>query len=183
MNVCEQCPLRLFNDKGHNISGIGNIWSGSALVLPNVDIPAYKKQDMSFSSQVSIINTILPTGGLEQNLYVFPLIRCNEHFDIEITQRILHRCLIYFNNDVNNHQIKNIMLCGDAARRMLNIDDLKPYLDTVICENKTRRRYFVNYSPLVKYTNDEHFEIFKSHLLKYYNSITSKMYDYEIMIV
>ena len=183
MSVCEQCPLRLFNDKGHNISGIGNIWSGSALVLPNVDISAYKKQDMSFSSQVSIINTILPTGGLEQNLYVFPLIRCNEHFDIEITQRILHRCLTYFNNDVDNHQIKNIMLCGDAARRMLNIDDLKPYLDTVICEKKTRRRYFVNYSPLVKYTNDEHFEVFKSHLLKYYNSITSKMYDYEIMII
>ena len=44
MNVCEQCPLRLFNNRGHNISGIGNIWSGSALVLPNVDIPAYKKQ-------------------------------------------------------------------------------------------------------------------------------------------
>ena len=75
------------------------------------------------------------------------------------------------------------MLCGDAARRMLHIDDLKPYLDTVICENKTRRRYFINYSPLVKYTNDEHFEIFKSHLLKYYNSITSKLYDYEIKII
>jgi hypothetical protein len=75
------------------------------------------------------------------------------------------------------------MLCGDAARRMLNIDDLKPYLDTVICDSKTRRRYFINYSPLVKYTNDEHFEIFKSHLIKYYNSITSKMYDYEVMII
>ena len=183
MSVCDNCPLRLFNNKGHNVNGIGNIWSGNALVLPNVDKPAYKKQDMSFSSQVSIINTILPTGGLEQNLYVAPLIRCNEHFDIEITQRILHNCLYYFNNDVDNHQIKNIMLCGDAARRMLNIDDLKPYLDTVICEKKTRRRYFINYSPLVKYTNDKNFETFKSHLLKYYNSITSKMYDYEIMII
>ena len=108
---------------------------------------------------------------------------CEEKFDIEITDRILIRCSHYFEEDVNNHQIKNIMLCGDAARRMLHIDDLKPYLDTVICENKTRRRYFVNYSPLVKYTNDEHFEVFKSHLLKYYNSITSKMYDYEIMII
>ena len=170
MTVCENCPLRLFNDKGHNINGIGNIWSGSALVLPNVDIPAYKKQDMSFSSQVAIINTILPTGGLEQNLYVFPLIRCNEKFDIEITDKILNRCSHYFEEDVNSHQIKNIMLCGDAARRMLHIDDLKPYLDTVICENKTHRRYFVNYSPLVKYTNDKHFEIFKSHLIKYYKN-------------
>ena len=183
MNVCEQCPLRLFNNRGHNIGGIGNKWSGSALVLPNVDTPAYKKQDMSFSSQVEILNTILPTGGLESNLYVMPLIRCNEHFDIEITDKILTRCYHYFEEDINSHQVKNIMLCGDAARRFLHIDDLKPYLDTVICENKTKRRYFVNYSPLVKYTNDEHFEIFKSHLLKYYTSIITIMYDYEVMII
>ena len=183
MNVCNNCPLRLFNDKGHNINGIGNIWSGNTLVLPNVDKPAYKKQDMSFSSQVSIINTILSTGGLEQNLYVIPLIRCNEHFDIEITQRIISRCYRYFEEDASKHQLKNIMLCGDAARRMLNIDDLKPYLDTVICDKATRRRYFINYSPLVKHTNDEHFEVFKNHLIKYYNSITNKMYDYDIMIV
>lgn len=183
MNVCDDCPLRLFNSKGHNIGGIGNIWSGNALVLPNVDNTAYKKQDMSFSSQVEIIKQILSTGSVEQNLYVLPLIRCNEHFDIEITQRILLRCINHFNNDVDTHQIKNIMLCGDAARRMLNIDDLNPYLDTVICDSKTRRRYFVNYSPLVKYTNDLNFATFKSHLVKYYNSIVSKMYDYEIMII
>ena len=183
MSVCDQCPLRLFNDKGHNLNGIGNIWSGNALILPNVDVTAYKKQDMSFSRQVKVINTILPTGGLEQNLYVVPLVRCNEHFDIEITKRIISRCYTYFEKDVTSHQIKNIMLCGDAARRILNIDDLKPYLDTAICDSKTRRRYFVNYSPLSKYVNDEHFEIFKSHLIKYYNSIVSKMYDYEIMII
>ena len=112
-----------------------------------------------------------------------PLIRCNEHFDIKITQRIILNCYTYFNADVDNHQIKNIMLCGDAARRVLNIDDLKPYLDTVICENKTRRRYFVNYSPLVKYTNDQLFETFKSHLLKYYRSVITKMYDYDITII
>lgn len=183
MDVCQECPLRLYNDKGHNIGGIGNIWSGNALILPNVDDSAYKKQNMAFSNQVEIINTILPTGSLEQNLYVFPLIRCSEQSNIEITQLILFRCLHYFHTDVDNHQIKNIMLCGDAARRMLNIDDLKPYLDTIICETKTHRRYFINYSPLVKYTNDDLFEIFKSHLIKYYNSIINKIYDYEIMII
>ena len=183
MNVCDQCPLRLFNNRGYNINGVGNIWSGNALVLPNVDIPAYKKQDMSFSSQVEIINTILPTGGLEHNLYVVPLLRCNEKFDIEITDKIVTRCSHYFEKDVNNHQIKNIMLCGDAARRLLHIDDLKPYLDTVICDKRTRRRYFINYSPLVKYTNDETFEVFKRHLLKYYCSIINRMYDYEVIVV
>lgn len=183
MNVCKQCPLRLFNDKGYNLHGIGNIWSGNALVLPNVDYPAYKKQDMSFSNQVEVITEILSTGGLEQNLYVIPLIRCNDKFDIQITKNILHRCLTYFEEDVNNHQIKNIMLCGDAARRFLNIDNIEIYLNTVICDSKTKRRYFINYSPLIKYTNDDKFEIFKSHLLKYYNSIINKLYDYEILII
>lgn len=183
MNVCEQCPLRLFNDKGYNIKGIGNTWSGNALVLPNVDKSAYKKQDMTFSSQVEIIQSILPTGGLEANLYTIPLLRCNENFDIEITQKIISRCYHYFEEDATKYQLKNIMLCGDAARRMLNVDDLKSYLDTVICDNRTKRRYFVNYSPLVKYTNEEHFEVFKARLLKYYNSVVSKIYDYEIMII
>lgn len=183
INVCEQCPLRLFNIRGHNISGIGNTWSGNTLVLPNVDKSAYKKQDMSFSSQIEILQNILPTGGLEQNLYVIPLIRCNEHFDIEITQRIISRCYRYFEEDASTYQLKNIMLCGDAARHMLNIDDLKPYLDTVICDKATQRRYFINYSPLVKYTNNERFEVFKSRLIKYYNSVMSKIYDYEIMII
>ena len=75
------------------------------------------------------------------------------------------------------------MLCGDAARRILNIDDINPYLDTVVCDSKTKRRYFVNYSPLVKYTNDKLFESFKSHLIKYYNSIITRFYDYEIIIL
>ena len=97
MNVCEQCPLRLFNNKGYNLQGIGNTWSGNALVLPNVDYKAYKKQDMSFSSQVEVVSTILSTGGLEANLYVIPLLRCNENFDIEITDKIINRCLTYFN--------------------------------------------------------------------------------------
>ena len=183
MNFCDNCALRLFNDKGYNLHGIGNAWSGNALVLPNVDYSAYKKQDMSFSSQVEIISTILSTGGLKQNLYVIPLIRCNENKDIEITPDIIRKCLLYFNNDIDNHQIRNIMLCGDAARRFLNIHDLKPYLDTVICDNLTKRRYFINYSPLVKYTNDELFNSFKHHLIKYYNSIVSKMYDYDIQII
>ena len=183
MNPCNNCALRLFNDKGHNLQGVGNPWCGSAIVLSNVDYEAYKKQDMSFSSQVETISTILSTGGLEQNLYVIPLIRCSEDFEVEITDSIIRRCLIHFYNDVNAHQIKNIMFCGDAARRYLNIYDLKPYLDTVICDTRTKRRIFVNYSPLVKYTNDKLFEVFKSHLLKYYNSIVTKMYDYEVMII
>ena len=183
MTSCESCVLRLFNDKGYNICGVGNIWSGNALVLPNVDNDAYKKQDMSFSSQVEVISNILSTGGLEQNLYVMPFIRCKEFKDIEITNDIIRRCLNYFYKDVKTHQISNIMLCGDAARRYLNIDDIKTYLDIIIYDTKTGIKYFVNYSPLVKYTNEELFKSFELHLNKYYNSVINNFYEYEVMTI
>ena len=181
MNLCKDCALRLFNDKGHNINGIGNIWSGNALVLPNVDRDAYKKQDMSFSSQVEILNTISSTGGIEANLYIVPLIRCNVNEDIEITNDIIKRCTFIFVNIATKYQLKNIMLCGDAARQYLHIDDIAPYLDTIIFDTKNKVKYFVNYSPLVKYTNDKLYNSFISHFIKYYNSIINGFYDYDIM--
>ena len=181
MNICEQCPLRLFNDKGHNISGIGNIWSGNALVLPNVDIPAYKKQDMSFSSQVSIINTILSTGGQEQNLYVVPLIRCNEQISCEVDDATYNKCLQYFAQDVCKYNFKNILLLGNAARRFLNIN-IHEYLDTIIV-SKNQRRYFVNYSPLVKNIDETLFNTFRDNLIKWHNSVNSNFYDYNIKML
>lgn len=183
MDVCKDCALRLFNDKGHNLQGVGNIWSGNAIVLPNVDYDAYKKQDMSFSSQVDVLCNHFPTGGLVANCYIVPLIRCREFNEIVINGDIIKRCLYYLMSDIKRYKIKNIMFCGDAARRYLNIDDIKPYLDTVICHNATRTRCFVNYSPLVKYTNDNLYKEFESHLIKYYNSIVTRMYDYDIMFV
>ena len=44
------------------------------------------------------------------------------------------------------------------------------------------RVYSVSYSPLVKYIDDNKFEIFKSHLLKWYYSVNNKTYnEYEIL--
>lgn len=186
VNWCKDCALRLFNVKCHNLQGIGNPFMGNVIIIPNVDYDAYKAKDLEYSSQVKLITDILhisPTGGLDSNLYFLPLIRCNENLGCEITQDIVNRCTNYLVNDANKYNFKNIMLCGDAARRFLNIDDISKYLDTVICNSVTKRRYFINYSPLIKYKDEEKFEVFKQHLIKYYNSIVSKMYDYDIMIL
>ena len=59
MNICEDCPMRLFNTKHYNLHGIGNPYSGNCIVIPNVDYNAYKKGDMGFSSQVDIIKEVL----------------------------------------------------------------------------------------------------------------------------
>ena len=74
------------------------------------------------------------------------------------------------------------MLCGDAARMFLSCEPT-PYLDKYIVSGNNRI-YSVNYSPLVKYKDDNKFEIFKTHLLNWYNGINSNLYpNYEIIVI
>lgn len=73
------------------------------------------------------------------------------------------------------------MLLGDAAKFWLNIDNISSYTDSVVCDSKTRTIYNVSYSPFVKYIDDAKFEDFKSHLIKWYNSIKTGIYDYDII--
>ena len=73
------------------------------------------------------------------------------------------------------------MLLGDAAKFWLNIDNISSYTDSVICDSKTRTIYNVSYSPFVKYIDDNKFEDFKYHLIKWYNSIKTGIYNYDII--
>lgn len=184
MTYCDECPLRLYNSKHHNLQGIGDKLSGRVLVIPNVDYEAYKCGDVSFSKQVEIISSILSTGELENTLHIAPLIRCNESIGCDITDDIIIRCKTYLYTDINEYDWKDIMLCGSSAIRYLGIDSITPYLDTVIVDRATKRKYFVNYSPFVKYTDDNNFEAFKSRLIKWYNCSINKMYkDYTLIMI
>ena len=77
MDVCEGCPLGLFNTKVKCLSGVGNPMSGIMIVVPNVDYNAYKNKGMTFSKYVEIINEVITpfTGGLGQlDPFIVPLI-------------------------------------------------------------------------------------------------------------
>lgn len=187
MNLCESCPIRLFN-KHYHLQGVGNPYFGNCVVIPNVDYNAYKKGDMGFSSQVSVINQVLHSSTGEgdsldnldnldslSKLYVVPLIRCNESISCELDDNSYNRCLQYFANDIRKYQFKDIMLLGDAARRFLHCD-IKDNIDNLFISSNNRR-YVVNYAPLVKYTNDSLFDVFKSKLIKWYSSINNKDYS------
>lgn len=176
-NVCESCPLRLYNVKGHNISGVGNALYGNCIVVPNVDYVAYKHNNMGFSTQVKIIEECmyLITGVQDSTIYVVPLIRCNESISCDITNDIINKCLYFLKQDIKKYDFKNILLLGNAVRRFLNIDIKNNINNLYISDNN--RRYYVNYSPLVKYTNDELFEEFKINLQKWYSSVNNKNYD------
>lgn len=170
-DYCTNCAFRLYNKKYYKISGIGDPLSGNCIIVPNVDYPAYKKGDMGFSKQVEDIcsSFISSTGVLQSDLYILPLIRCNEQISCKLDDKTYKNCLSWFKEDIIKYDFKNILLLGSAATRFLNI----PITDNLDYSfiSKNNRRYFVNYSPFIKYIDNNKFEIFKSYLVKWYNAI------------
>ncbi len=169
MNYCEDCVIRLFNTKYYNLQGIGNPYFGNCIIVPNVDYNAYKKGGMEFSKQVEIIKSIISSTGELDDLYVLPLIRCNEYLSCELNEDSYLKCIGYLIEDMKKYQFKNIMLLGSAGRRFLNCN-ISDYFDTIFV-SINNRRYWVNYSPLINYTDSNKYEIFKSNLIRWYNSI------------
>lgn len=184
MNICEGCPIRLFNNRHYNLHGVGNPYFGNCIVVPNVDYSAYKAGDMGFSKQVEIIKKVLlpSTGELDNldDIYIVPLIRCNESISCELDNNSFNRCLQHFRNDMIKYQFKRILLLGDAGRRFLNCD-ITENLNTLIISSNNRF-YNVNYSPLIKYKNNEKYCIFESYLIKWYNWCKSQISVYNTII-
>ena len=193
IDICTNCPMRLFNEKHYNLQGIGNPFCGKVIVVPNVDYDAYKFGDMSYSHQVSLIQEVLgdrleyhhsSTGVVMSNLYIVPLIRCNEQISCPVDKVSYNRCLHLFANDVRKYDFKDILLLGEAARRFLSVDTLKPYLNTMFVSKGNKRRYTVNYSPLIKHTGEYNYDIFKDNLIKWFNFTIEHDYSqYEIKII
>lgn len=179
MSVCDNCALRLYNTKSYNLRGIGNPFSGNCIIIPNVDYKAYKYKSMSFSAQVEIIKELLipSTGEEELNSYVVPLIRCNEQISCEVDEATYQKCLSWFAKDIREYQFRNILLLGSSVKRFLDCN-ITEYLDCIMI-SPNNRKYFVNYSPFVKYNDDKLFDIFKTKLIKWYNAVNSDVYDYK----
>lgn len=187
MTICEDCPMRLFNTKHYNLHGVGNPYFGNCIVVPNVDYNAYKEGDMGFSKQVEIIKGILhPSTGEGDNVdnlddvFIVPLIRCNENISCELDDYSYNRCLHHFANDMRKYKFNRILLLGDAGRRFLNCD-ITEQLDTLMVSSNYKF-YNVNYSPLIKYKDNEKFFIFESYLIKWYNWCKSKVSVYNKII-
>lgn len=180
MNYCEDCVIRLFNNKHYNLQGIGNPYFGNCIIVPNVDYNAYKKGGMEFSKQVEIIKSLISSTGELDDLYVLPLIRCNEYISCELNEDSYLKCIGYLVEDMKKYQFKNIMLLGSAGRRFLNCN-ISDYFDTIFV-SVNNRRYWVNYSPLINYTDSDKYKIFKSNLIRWYNSIKNNDFsNYKIL--
>lgn len=173
-NLCDECPMRLFNTKHYNLKGVGNPFYGACIVIPNVDYEAYKKGDIGFSEQVEIIRSLLSSTGEGDDLYILPLIRCNEHISCELDNDSYLRCRTHFANDIRKYDFTDILLLGEAARRFLNCDITNNLNNLMVSPNN--RRYYVNYSPLIKYVDEDKFKTFSAYLHKWYRVVKEQDY-------
>jgi hypothetical protein len=125
---------------------------------------------------VSIIRDTLSsfTGEVLNNLYILPLIRCNETIGCEVDENIYSRCIEYFKEDVKKYNFKHILLLGDAARRFFNIS-IYNIIDCVLV-SRNNRYYSVDYSPLVKNVNSDLGNTFENNLKQWYGDILNKHY-------
>lgn len=180
--LCDECALRLYNSKSYNLPGIGNPFYGNVIVIPSVDYKAAKSGSLNFSTQVSHIKDTIPfTGDLDSSFYITSLIKCNipKHL-CPLNNDIIIRCKKQLVNEIYKYDFKNILLLGDAVEMFLNVD-IRDNLDTIFLDN-LGRRYFVNYCsthPSISH----YYHQFIKYLQKWYNSINSGMYDYNIVML
>lgn len=177
MNPCSNCAMRLFNDKHYNLQGVGNPFMGNCIVIPNVDYNAYKTGSMAFSDQVDIIQSTIPSTGELTDLYIIPLIRCNTNISCALNDDIYKNCITYLTQDINKYDFKHILYLGEAAKIFIG-DNIKNQLETTIFNTNTQRSFNFNYSPFIKYTNKELFEVFKKYLHKWINFVRYNYYTY-----
>lgn len=181
MDECSSCPMKLFNDKCHNLPMIGNPCYGRLVVIPSVDCDAYKNRNLAFSSQVRmIVQSISSTGELD-DFAVVPLIRCNRDLGCDVNADILRRCMMKLSRDIAEHDFRDILLLGDSVRYVLGCNIQTHLNELFISQHQTytgiiTRRYGVNYSPLVSYIDEDRFDQFQKYLKKWYYSSKAKDY-------
>ena len=175
-NICEGCPLGMFNTKCKCLSGVGNPMSGMIIIVPNVDYNAYKNRGMTFSKYVEIVrDTIIPfTGGLEQlDPFIVPLIRCKLDKRCPVNEYIARRCMLHTFADIRINNIKKIMLLGNAATNfgfdITKGKDKLYYVSPFV--------YSTNYSPFIKFIDNNNYDEFRNRLIKWISANKDTNYN------
>ena len=163
---CINCPYNVIS-KHYYYPAIGNVMSGNLIVLPYIS-----------DNALNIIYDTINDCNLLDNVCITALVKCPYNNKFPINENVIAHCIQYLITEFNADNFINIMLLGDASRYMMGIGNIKEYLSKVVVSRK-KRNYFVNYNPLVK--DDKQFELFKTHLVKWYSAIINKTYNYDIV--
>lgn len=175
--VCLDCPLRLYNTKGYNISGVGNPNYGNIIILPNVDKEAYKHQNFTFEQMIVTLNSLSHSStGVDilDYCYITPLIKCKIANSIILDDQIVKRCMENLKREILTYSPINFLLLGkDVMSHFLqySINPDKMYVD--ICN----RRWFNNYSPGITLYDHEKAQIFENGFIKWLNAVKSNNFS------
>lgn len=174
-NPCNNCPLRLFADKGYPIKGAGNMLYGNMIVIPTVDRIAYKNQDITFDAMVNILNDAVKSNTGESLLnfcYVTSLVKCVENKSCLITSDIKLNCFELFITEFNSNPVRNILFLGKNTYDLFSkIQKYRFQNGMNYCNGNKPLRISWNYSPGIKYYNKELYDIFEKEFIKWFTNI------------
>lgn len=174
-NPCKDCPLRLFSDKGYPIKGAGNILYGNMIIVPTIDRIAYKNQNITFDTMVSILKDVIKSNTGESLLnfcYITSLVKCAENKYCPITSDIKLNCFELFINEFNENPVRNILFLGKNTFDLFsNIQKYRLQHGMNYCNCNKPLNFSWNYSPGIKFYDNEKFEIFEKELIKWFKNI------------
>lgn len=178
VDYCINCPMRLYNSKYHNFKPVGVPISGKIVILPNVDYQSYKKLALTDSSMIDIIRECIGLNATNDDLYYVPFIRCNETISCKVNNDIINNCLNYLNQEFVNYKFCHILVLGNAVERMMHINIADNIDYTYV--NKYGQCYSINYNPLIKFIDNDKFDIFSAKIRSWYMATFN--YGYTNMI-
>lgn len=180
-NVCQNCALRLFNPKGHNINGVGSHIFGNMIIMPYVDNKAYKYHNLQFADMVQQITDCIrsSTGGMVQDYcYITPFIKCKQSVRCPINEDIEHNCMQLLKEEFIKYNPRNILLLGSNISHYFLQDTIN--VDSMFIDIRGRR-WFTNYHPSIVNHDPDKAQLFEHGLSKWFNAVTNNIFDnYEV---
>lgn len=173
---CDNCPLRLYNDK-YNIKGFGTTIYNRMIVLPYVDRDSYKKYDLSFSKIYSKLEEahqcVSLYGGsqLVDTHYITSIIKCKQTNKIIVDESIINMCKTHLFKEISDNNINICLLIGNASKTMIGKSIEEMIGKVLYCNNIY---YFFNYNPFCELYDQSKYEVFKKELSKYLYAIEHK---------
>lgn len=179
--ICDNCALRLINDKAYNLQGVGNPLYGNAIIIPNVDYKAYRKKQLLFGDYVKEIQSSLSSTGELNNIYITPLLHCKVDKIYPVNDDIIINCSKILEYEFKKYNFKRVLILGSAVEKLMRLD-LSKFAGKTLFYKQKGIYYTLSYSPLIKHSNNNLYKLFKLHLLKWYENVINKNNNYDYIL-
>lgn len=179
--ICDNCALRLINEKAYNLQGVGNPLYGNVIIIPNADYKAYRKKQLMFGDYVKEINASIPSTGELEDIYITPLLHCKVDKTYPVNDDIILNCSKILAYEFKKYNFKRVLILGSAVEKLMRLD-LSKFAGKTLFYKQKGIYCTLSYSPLIKYSNISLYNLFKQHLSKWYEDVTNKNNNYDYVL-